>query len=339
MKNKIHPIILLLGFIIFFSTCLNNGHGTSTSPELPQWQVGDWWKVDIEISGEVNLVGTTTYTVVSDNTDVSQNGQNLNCYQIDVSGGGTLSGNIDGNEIGGTWTVTEQQYYTKSDQSWVAVYSIYEETFSLNDDTNSGTTTISLVQDGTITSRTTYETTYNPPFEANKGFPLTVGKSWSAATTETTKTQTTINGSTDSTTDSEAYTKTFEVLRKESVTLSIGEVETYVTKRTDPDGAYAESYYSPEVGFDVKQIEYDSNGTIQMTLELSDYGYQTTGNDPQVLTTETFQILIIVSIIAISAIAAIYLFLRKKNADNQSQPNDVSSLSVASSKFSHVLPN
>lgn len=338
MKNKAPTIILLLGFILFFSICLNNGYGTPTSPELPRWQVGNWWKLDIEVSGEINLVGTYTFTVVSDNVDVSQNGQNFNCYQIDLSGGGTLSGNIDGNEIEGTWTATERQYYTKSDQSWVAIYSTYEKTFSLNDDNNSGTTQISLVADE-ITSKTTYETTYNPPFEANKGFPLTVGKSWSAATTETTKTQIIVNGNTESTTDSEAYTKTFVVLRKESVTLSIGEVETYVTKRTDPDGAYAEIYYSPEVGFDVKQIEYDSNGTIQITLELSDYEYETTGDNPQLFTTETFQILIIFSIIAVSAIAAIYLLLKKKKADNQSQPNDVSSLTVASPKFSHVLPN
>lgn len=334
IKNKILVLILLLGFTLFFSICLNNGYGTSNSPETPQWQIGNWWKFDIKISGEIDLVGAVTFTVVSDNIDVSPNEQKFNCYQINVSGGGTLQGNIDGNRIEGTWTETERQYYTKSEQSWVAVYSTYEETFSLNDD--SGTTRISLAADE-ITSKTTYETTYNPPFEANKGFPLTVGKTWSATTTETTKTETTVNGIIESSTDSEIYTKTFNVLRKESLPLPIGEIETYVTKRTDPDGAYAENYYSPEVGFDVKQIEYDSKGTIQLSIELLEYGYQANGDDPQELPTGIFQILVvtlIMAIIAMSSIAAIY-FLKKKKAGSLSQSNDIPSLIGASSKFLH----
>jgi hypothetical protein len=331
MKNKVLIIILFLSFILFFSLCLDNGYGVSNSPDLPQWQVGDWWKVDIKISGEVTLVGAITFTVVNDNIDVIQNEQKFHCYQIDLSGGGTLHGDVDGNRIEGTWTATELQYYTKSDQSWVAVYSTYEETISLDDD--SGTTQILLVADE-ITSKTTYDTTYNPPFEANKGFPLTVGKSWIASTTETTETETTVNGIVESSTDSEAYTKTFEVIRKETLTLSMGEVETYVTKRTDPDGIYAESYYSPEVGFDVKQIDYYSNGTIQRTLELTDYRYQRTGDDPQLSTIEIFQILVVTSIIVISVIAVIY-FLKKQKADNQYQSNDTSYLTLDFSKFLH----
>jgi hypothetical protein len=316
MKNKVPPIILLLALFLLFSTCLNSGYGTTISPELPQWQVGNWWKFDIEVSGEFNLVGTHTFTVVSDHIDVSQNGQNFVCYQIDISSEGTIDGDIEGNEIEGTWTATEQQYVTKSDQSWVSVYSTYEETITIKDD--SGITAISSVQDETITSETTVETTYDPPFEANKGFPLTVGKSWSAATTETTKTQTTTGWSTKSTTESEAYTKTFEVIRKESMTLSVGEVETYLVKRTDPDGDFAEIYYSPEVGFDVKQNEYNSTGTLEFTMELIDYEYQTTADDPQLLTTEMFQILMIVTIIVIPVIVAI-LLLRKKRENSQPQ--------------------
>ncbi len=334
MKTIVSSSLLLLVFILISSSCLNNGYGATISPELPRWQVGDWWKFDIEFSGEINLVGTYSFMVVSDNFDVLQDGQNFSCYQIDVSGGGTIYGNINDNEIEGTWTETARQYYTKSDQSWVAIYSTYKETISIND--NSGVTAISLVQDETITSTSTSETTYNPPFEANKGFPLTVGKSWSATTTETTKTQTTVKGNMESTTESETYTKTFLVLRKESITISTGEIETYVIKRTDPDGAYAEIYYSPEVGFDVKQIEYDSTGTFQATMELLDYEYQTTGDDPQLLTTGIFQILIVLTIMAILAVAAIYL-LKKKKTDGQSQTNDISSLTVASSGFSHLL--
>jgi tetrahydromethanopterin S-methyltransferase subunit F len=266
----------------------------------------------------INLVGTQTITVVSDDVDIFQNGQNFNCYQIDLLGGGTIFGDLDGTGIGGTWTVTEHHYYTKSDLSWVKLNSTFEETLSFND--NSGSTPISTIQDG-FTSKRFFDVIYNPPFEANKGFPLTVGKSWSAATTETTKTETTINGNTESTTESEAYTKTFLVLRKESISSSIGETEAYVIKRTDPDGAYAETYYSQEVGTDVKMIEYDSTGTIQSNMELLSYEYQSIGNDSNLLATETFTIIAIGIILAISVLVTIYV-LKKKKTDIIVQTND-----------------
>ncbi len=310
---------MLLFLILFFSICFNTGFGVD--PDLPRWKVGNWWKFSVEISGDVvDLVGTSTYTVVSDDIDVHQNGQHFNCYQIDVLGGGA----IYVNEMQGNWTLTGQHYYLKSDQSWVAIHSTYEDTVSIDD--ASDVTLISSIADRTVTMKIVIDTTYDPPFEANKGFPLTVGKSWSAATTETSKTQTMVNGDTESTTESEAYTKTFSVLRKESITISTGEVETYAIKRTDPDGAYAEGYYSPEVGFDVKMIEYDSNGKLQTTLELLNYEYQSIEDDSDLLATGTFQILVIAAIIVISAIAAIYVLKRNKNF--QTLKNDNLSKSI-----------
>lgn len=321
MKKILHYTILALGVILLLSTYLTSGYGTTASPERPQWQIGDWWKFNIEISGQANLVGTYTYAVVNDDINISQNEQKFNCYQLDTSAEGTLSGEIDGNEIAGTWTITEQQYYTKLDQSWVAVHSTYQETFTIKDG-DPGATRISLVQDEKIMSTTTIKTTYNPPFEANKGFPLTVGESWFASTTETTTTQTEANWNLESKTESETYTKTFSVLRKESITLPIGEIETYVVKMTEPDGAYSETYYSPKVGFDVKQIDYDATGTIQTTMELLDCNYPTAEDSQEHLfNTEILQIFIILAITAVAAIAVVFL-LKKKRTDNQSQIDD-----------------
>ena len=216
-------------------------------------------------------------------------------------GGGTVYGNgLDGN-----WTLTGQHYYLKSDQSWVATHSTYEDKVLVVDD--SDIIPISLIAERIVTMKIIINTTYNPPFEANKGFPLTVGESWSAATTETSKTQTIVNGDSESSTESEVYTKTFQVLRKETINIPTGEVETYSVKRTDPDGAYVEGYYSPRVGFDVKMIEYDSNGTLQTTMELLDYEYQSTEDDTDLLATGIFPILLIALILMISAIAAFYL--------------------------------
>jgi hypothetical protein len=319
-KNTVATITLFLGLTLFLSIGLNSCLGAAANAEMPEWQVGDWWKFRIEVSGDVSLVGTYTYTVVGDDADVSQNGQEFKCYKLDVSGEGTIYGDIYGTEIGGTWSSTEEHYYMKSDMSWVAFYSTYDETVSAL--AGSGVTTISLVADETIMSRVITETTYNPPFEANKGFPLTVGESWSAATTETTKTETTISGNTEFATETDAYTKTFSVLGKESITVSAGEFETYVVKRTDPDGVYAETWYSPQVGFDIKEIEYDSTGAATVTMELLEYEHQPTVGDTQFLTTTIFLILAISSII--TAIVAIYL-LKRKRAEVQS-PDDIVNL-------------
>ena len=295
--------------LIFSFSKINTIFGVD--PDLPQWQVGNWWKLNIEISGEVNSVGTTTYTIVGKNVDIVQNGQNYNCYQINAIGTGTIFGDIDGTRIGGTWTLTERHYYTKSEQSWVGFYSTYEDTISVND--NSGITPISTVQDE-FSSKTILDITFNPPFEANKGYPLTVGESWSAATTETIKKETTINGDTESSTENEAYSKTFLVLQKETISTAIGETDAYIIKRTDPDGAYAEIFYSPEVGFDVKQIEYDSTGTIQTSMELLSYEYQSIGDNSNFLATGTFTI--IVMVLVISAIVAIYILKKKMKSQN-----------------------
>ena len=306
--KKVRAILLLILLASLFSNSLNTVLGAD--PDFPQWQVGNYWKYNVEFTiGEINFVGTETITVENDNVDVFQNGQNFNCYQISLVAGGTIYGGIEGSGIAGTWTQTDEQYYTKSDQSWVKIHSTYEERISVND--NSGTSTISTIQEE-FTTRTFFDITYNPPFEANKGFPLSAGKSWSAATTETVKAETTFNGNTETTTDSEAYTKTFLVIRKESITVSIGETETYYIKRTDPDGAYAEIYYSPEVGSDVKQIEYDSTGKIIFKIELLNYEYSSIRNDLGSFGTGPLMILIIALLIAIFVIATIYLLRKKK---------------------------
>ena len=309
--KKLRTIVLLLGLVSILFITLKTGF--AADPDFPQWRIGNYWKYNIEFTiDDINFIGTQTFTVINDDVNIFQNGQNFNCYQIALLGNGTIYGEIEGSGIAGTWTVTEEHYYTKSDMSWVKIHSNYEETISAYD--NSGITTISTIQNKII-SKILLDVVYDPPFEANKGFPLSSGKNWSAATTESVKRETTINGNTESTTESEAYTKTFSVLRKESITVSIGEVETYVIQRTDPDGAHAEIYYSPEIGTDIKQIEYDSTGKISSSMELLSYEYFSTEDEFNLFTTGIFLILII-ALIIISVTLTIYFLKKKKRAFN-----------------------
>ena len=292
--KKLRTIVLLLGLVSILFITLKTGF--AADPDFPQWRIGNYWKYNIEFTiDDINFIGTQTFTVINDDVNIFQNGQNFNFPGImEIS------------------QVAEEHYYTKSDMSWVKIHSNYEETISAYD--NSGITTISTIQNKII-SKILLDVVYDPPFEANKGFPLSSGKNWSAATTESVKRETTINGNTESTTESEAYTKTFSVLRKESITVSIGEVETYVIQRTDPDGAHAEIYYSPEIGTDIKQIEYDSTGKISSSMELLSYEYFSTEDEFNLFTTGTFLILII-ALIIISVTLTIYFLKKKKRAFN-----------------------
>jgi len=300
-------VLLVIIFIMFFSTCLNTSLGANL--DFPKWQVGNWWKFNVEIFGETNLVGTETTTIVRDDSDVFQNEQNFTCFQLETLGGGTIYGNVDGSEIGGTWTLNMNNYLMKSDYSWVFTHLIYEETTKSDDST--GTIPISFIANEIITIKIVNEITFNPPFGANDGFPLTIGKSWSSATTETTKSQIIVNGNTEAITESEAYTKTFLILRKETIVISAGEFETYVIKQTDPDGTYSEGFYSPKVGTNIKEIKYDSTGTIETTRELLDYEYKSPEDTSQLLSIDQYSIIIIVLIIVISGTASIYLLKRK----------------------------
>jgi hypothetical protein len=312
-KNVVSTIVVVLCLTFLVSTCIGTCLGTSSSSELPVWEVGDWWKQSITVSGEASLVGTYTITVVDDSAVISQNGQDYTCYELVVSGGGTIHGAINGLGLSGTWTTTEHHYYTTADQSWVKISSTYDETVTVYGAGDYEG------QSNTVTSRLITETVYNPPFESTKGYPLSVGKSWTATTTETKQTQTTIAGETESETKTDSYTKNYLVTQTESVTVSAGEFETYVTRRTDPDGAYAETFYSPVAGFDVKQIEYDSTGNPYLTLELTDYNYSPTGNGnnpsgndtADSATSNMFVLLIVASVISVTALIVVILLLTR----------------------------
>lgn len=246
----------LMIFLVLSTICVGTVVGVN-EVEMPKYSVGDKWKFSVDYKEEMGMLGTVTQEITGDSVGITQFGKSYVCYEFSFSCSGTVYGELYGQGVTGTWTMNGKSYTQKSDLSEVKDTMTTDVTFTYAGESH--------------TMKQVIETTYDPPLESSG--PLTVGKSWSAATTKTTTTQTTIDGQVDQETDTTTYTKSYLVLRTEPTTVSAGEFETFVIKATDPDGSYSESYNSPEVGGSVKQMGYDETGKLVMTMELLEYSY------------------------------------------------------------------
>jgi len=256
MRRKILAVCLafLMIFLVLSTVYVGTVVGVNEA-EMPKYSVGDKWKFNVDYKEEIGLLGTGTFEITGDSVDIFPFEEHYVCYEIKFTGNGT----VYGQNVTGTWTMNIVMYAQKSDLSDVESTSTTYVTF-----TYAGESHIMKIVTGT---------TYDPPLGSGKGYTLTTGKSWSATTTETEFTETTIDGDIDKKTDNTTYTRSYLVLRTELTTVSAGEFETFVIKATDPDGSYSENYYSPEAGFSVKGREYDETGKLVMTMELLEYSY------------------------------------------------------------------
>lgn len=245
--------IFLMIFLVLFTARIGKVVGVNEA-EMPKYSVGDKWKFNIDAKYEIGMLGTGTFEITEDSVEITQFGKSYVCYEVTLTSGGT----VYGEEMFGTWTVNGKTYVQKSDLSEVK----QTQTSDLTRTYVGGSETVKIVT----------ETTYNPPLESS-GFSLTVGKSWSAATTETKTTETTADGQFDEETETTTYTKSYLVLRTELTTVSAGEFETFVVKATYSFGGYAECCYSLEVGYNIKETYYDETGKLLATFELLEYSY------------------------------------------------------------------
>lgn len=259
MSKKIALIVFLLIPAALSTEYVDTCFGDAKEAEMPKYSVGDWWKFNVDYKEEIGLLGTATYEVTSDSSEITQFGTTFVCYEFNITGSGIVYGQLYGEGITGTWTMNGKTYLLKSDLSEVKLKMTTDATF----------TYVSV----SMTMKQVIETTYNPPLESYKGFPITAGESWSAATTETTITQITMDGHDEQETNTTTSTKNYFVLRTQSTTVSAGEFDTFVIKTTATDGSYTEQYFSPEAGFAVKEEGYNATGTLQVTVELLEFNY------------------------------------------------------------------
>ena len=101
----------------------------------------------------------------------------------------------------------------------------------------------------------------NPPLN-NSGFPLYVGKNWTATTTQTMTVNHILNGVLTQGNDSQRTTSNYTVLKSEDVTVPAGEFQTFVIRMTNNGGSSSEIYYSTKANMQVKELDYFQNGNL-----------------------------------------------------------------------------
>ena len=130
---------------------------------------------------------------------------------------------------------------------------------------------------------------YDPPLDTNQ-FPLMVSDKW--ATQSSVTTTTTQNGEPD--TQQTEASSLYECLRVQSVDVPAGSFEAFVTRSNGSSGigspsvggidistltqGYSLSYFSPTLGTDVLQQNYDSEGNLITDMKLLGYSRSVAGS-------------------------------------------------------------
>lgn len=307
--------LIIVSFSLSFLSAISTVHS-----EVAQsgYSMGDTRKysLDSHVSG-LGMLGTLTFGVTGVSNEISYSGTDYECYEISSYGSGT----VYGQNITGLWTITAKDYYVKQSQGYLQSSSTTDFTYTLFSTSHHLTQTIT--------------TSYNPPLGADSEQTLSAGASWSAVSTKTTTTATTLDGNTTQKTGSEALNNNYFVLRTESTTVSAGTFDTFVIKETDFDGSSFEYYYSPKVGFDVRELSYDSSGTLEATIEMLEYNYSGgTTTDPLV-----YLILMWIAVIAVAGGIVGYAVLHKRRNIPQNQPSAIPTQSWRQKcSHKHTLP-
>ena len=219
------------------------------SASLPPRSVGDEWKFVVDYKGDMGMICNMTTTV----TGTSVLPGNYECYEFTSVGNGV----VYGENVSGNWSMTIKEYYGKSDFN-LAKMTITKDVTAVR-------------SNGSSTTSQYTEINNNPPFGMNSGFPLMLGKTWSA-TTNTTQTNTlTVDGQTSQDNSTFTQTTNFEVASVEDTQTQAGTFQTFLIRGTAVDGSIQDMYYAPDAHIQVKELDYDSAGNLAATMELTDY--------------------------------------------------------------------
>jgi hypothetical protein len=250
--RRLDKIFFAVSIIVMISLTLGTVSISSAADQtasLPPRAVGDKWTYSVDYAQPIGMVGTLTMEITSTSSTVSS----YECSEYTATGEGTIS--ADG--ATGTWTINGKQYEVKTDQSTAKTETTLEATVTSST--------------GTQKSTETTETDYNPPLEFNKGFPISAGSSWTSITTQTVTTNDNLNGDATNDVSSKTTTSNYIVLRTEDTKVTAGEFQTFVIKTTTDDGTSSEIYYSPKAHIQVKELDYDDQGKLTVSMELLSY--------------------------------------------------------------------
>ena len=239
-------IFVLSSCVIPFALAADN-----QSAGLPTRSLGDEWRFIVDYKGEEGILFNLTTTVTQITTQ-NPSGNN-ECFQLTSTG----TGIVYGTNVSGAASLTFNEYYLKSDFSLVEI--------------NQNRTVTTDRSGITNRSSSVTNTIYSPAFGINGGFPLSVGKTWTANSTATSTTNIDTDGQFSQDNSTGQAVMNFVVNRVENTTTSAGIFETYVIVGTASDGSVQEIYYAPNVGMQVKETDYDVAGNVVATMELQSY--------------------------------------------------------------------
>lgn len=236
------------------------------STKMPEVRVGDTYffegDLDVDISGFSASGDTWMNVTLWGITDLQQNGVTYQCL------------------------VYQMQTYLELEALGLKITSnvegfVFRELYTLNTVRSDmwANATIPLQPDTTIHTISTFD----PPSN-DYSFPLTVGDVWKTETEVTTWTD---DGENQDTTIGETGQE-YECLRTQDTTVSAGTFDTFILRTDNLTSSsmggqtagidtsnllegYSLSYFSPDIGYSVKEETYDSEGNLLNLLELVDY--------------------------------------------------------------------
>jgi hypothetical protein len=277
--------ILVLAFIGSQFGVLLFAAADLTSANLPPRAVGDTWMFALDYKGAVGMKCYLNCTVTG---SVTING--LDCFEFTSVG----CGEVYGDNVSGTWSIQVKEYFVKSD-------------FSLAKSIQ----TIDLVvvqPNGSTTQNQTIENLNNPPYGMNDGFPITVGKTWTATCNVTQTTTTTVDGQVSQNTANFSQITNFVVVSVNSTQTPVGTFQTFLIRAVTADGYVMDMYYSPDVHMQIAEVDYDSAGVTVASMDLVSYQFAEQGSqDPLPL------YLAVVAVVCVAVVVSVVVARRQFN--------------------------
>ena len=286
--SKLFVCVLFLGLLLIVPMV-----AAEEAVSLPERSLGDEWSFVVDYKDDVGLICNMTTTITS--TSITNPSGGYSCYEFTS----TAEGIVYGEGVSGTWSMTLKEYYSKSASQLVEA---------------SLTRVVTIFRsNGSSTTTTNINSVYQPPSGFNDGFPLTVGKTWTTASTITSTVRTNVDGAISEENDSYSTSMNLVVDRIENVATSTGTFKTYFLIATGADGSIVEVYYAPEVAMQIKEVDYDPMGTVTFTMDLKTYDIaqssDSSASNPISIYWITSAVIVVVAVV--SAIVIIVLKARK----------------------------
>ncbi len=300
-------LVVLLGLSLLpFTSAVS-----AASVDRPAWTAGDFWRyqTNTTLTPGLNLTGEATSTVAG-LQPLPLGPNSVDAWRVGLSGAGTAVGIVRTGSgdvsVHGSWIVTGEEWFEP--RNLHPVYSLLD--VSVNGTYQSvvpfsirvqNTTAFSILVDGWK-------------------YPLTVGSSGSLTTSINftqdfyASTGTTVhqNGTTQ-------WTLAFSIGAGRSMATSAGTFDAYPIDERWPDGSSQRSWYSPQIGNDLRTETDDAKGNLTAMTVLVAYRYQTL-ETPTFLGLTVVQWAIVAPVAAAAATASIILLWRFRRRKNQRPP-------------------